>query len=216
MSTRTKCPGAAAMRRTRVATCAAKAPTNATKRTQKASVCTDVVAPFRRTSSLSLERLDHGGNDFEQVADDAVLGDLEDRRVGVLVDGDDGLAALHADQMLDGAGDAEREIELRGDGLAAAADLALHRQPAGVADGTRGGEFRMQRLGELLRDGDLVLLLDAAADRDDALGLGEIDRLARFLKRRLGLLADRRRVDAHGQRANGRRRRAFGGLIRTE
>ena len=52
-----------------------------------------------------------------------------------------------------------------------------------------------QRLGELLRERDVRLLLDAAADRDDALGLRQIDRLLRLLERRLGLLADRRRVD---------------------
>ena len=43
--------------------------------------------------------------------------------------------------------------------------------------------------------GDVLLPLDAAADRDDALGLRQIDRLLRLLERRLGLLADRRRVD---------------------
>src|ERR1041385_306514 len=97
---------------------------NATNNSQKRRICITVTAalgepavylvllrspPAPRRSWLRFQRLDHGGNDFEQVADDAVLGDLEDRRVGVLVDGDDGLTALHADQMLDGAGDAECE-----------------------------------------------------------------------------------------------------------
>ena len=84
--------------------------------------------------------------------DDAVVGDLEDRRVGVLVDGDDGARALHADEVLDGAGDAERDVELRRHGLAGAADLALHRQPAVVADRPRRGELGAQRLGQLLGD----------------------------------------------------------------
>src|SRR5437762_6056743 len=43
-----------------------------------------------------------GGHDFEDVADDAVIGDFEDGRVGILVDGDDGARALHADHMLNG------------------------------------------------------------------------------------------------------------------
>ena len=79
--------------------------------------------------------------------------------------------ALHADDVLDGAGDAERDVELRRDRLARAADLALHRQPAGVADRPRRGELGAERLGELLRDRHVFLSLDAAADRDDALGL---------------------------------------------
>src|SRR3954463_8713870 len=44
-----------------------------------------------------------GGDDLEQVADDAEVGQLEDRRLGILVDGDDGLAGLHAGAVLDGA-----------------------------------------------------------------------------------------------------------------
>src|SRR5688500_1049707 len=35
------------------------------------------------------------GNDLEQVAHQPVVGDLEDRRFGILVDGDDHLAVLH-------------------------------------------------------------------------------------------------------------------------
>ena len=40
------------------------------------------------------------------------------------------LRSLHADQVLDGAGDSDRHVHLRRDRLAGAADLALHRQPA--------------------------------------------------------------------------------------
>src|SRR5471032_139029 len=38
---------------------------------------------------------------FEHVAHDAIVGDLEDRRLFVLVDRDDRLARAHAGQMLD-------------------------------------------------------------------------------------------------------------------
>ena len=43
-------------------------------------------------SALGLDRLDglgEGGDDLEGVAHDAVVRDLEDRRLGILVDGDD-------------------------------------------------------------------------------------------------------------------------------
>src|SRR5215469_16017095 len=79
------------------------------------------------------------GDDLEEVAYDSVVGYLEDGGVFVFVDGDDGLGALHADEVLDGSGDADGEIELRGDGLAGGADLALHGEPAVVADRAGGG-----------------------------------------------------------------------------
>ena len=98
--------GAAAIRRTRVATCAAKAPTNDDDSSQRTSVAirrsTQRPQSTQRTTSLRLcelgvqssrfQRRDDRRHDLEQVADDAVVGDLEDRRVGILVDRDDGAA----------------------------------------------------------------------------------------------------------------------------
>ena len=106
------------------------------------------------------------------------------------------LRALHADQMLNRAGDAEREVQLRRDGLAGAADLPLHRQPAGVADRARRGELGAERVGELLRERQMFAcsLMPRPTD-DDALGLRQVDRLPRLLERRLRLLADRGGVD---------------------
>src|SRR5262245_25983149 len=119
--------GAAAISWTRRATCSANAPTNARNSSQKTRVANGSV----------LHGLDDCRNDLEQVSDDPVVRDLENRRVGVLVDRHDGVRAFHADQMLNRARDAERDIELRRDGLPGAADLPLHREPAGVADRTR-------------------------------------------------------------------------------
>ena len=45
----------------------------------------------------------NAGNDLEHVTDDAVVGDLEDRRFLVLVDRDDRLRRAHAGEMLDRA-----------------------------------------------------------------------------------------------------------------
>src|SRR5258707_11795708 len=45
-----------------------------------------------------------------EICDQAVVGDLENRRVLVLVDRDDHLGVLHAGEMLDRAGDADRDI----------------------------------------------------------------------------------------------------------
>src|SRR5690348_5080433 len=51
------------------------------------------------------------GHDLEEVADQTVDGDLEDRRVRVLVDRDDGAGILDAGEVLDGAGDADRHVQ---------------------------------------------------------------------------------------------------------
>src|SRR4051795_11919376 len=62
-------------------------------------------------------------HDVEQITDDAAVDELEDRRLGVLVDGDDRLRCLHAGPVLDRAGDADRHVELWRDGLACLPDL---------------------------------------------------------------------------------------------
>ena len=104
-----------------------------------------------------LQFADERRRNLEDVALNAVVGDLENRRLGVLVDGDDGARALHADQMLNRARDAERDVQLRRHRLTRAANLALHRQPAVVADRPRRRELGAKRLGELLGDGQVLL-----------------------------------------------------------
>src|SRR4051795_3881159 len=81
---------------------------------------------------LRLHCLGQLGQDLVVVADDAEVGELEDRRVRILVDRDDVLGVLHTDLVLDRAGDARREVQLRRDGLARLADLRRIRVPAGV------------------------------------------------------------------------------------
>ena len=94
------------------------------------------------TSSIS------GGTMSNRFPTTAYIGNLEDRRLGVLVDRDDGARALHADDVLDGAADAQRQVELGRDGLAGGADLAVHGQPAGIADRTRRRNLSAQRFGQ--------------------------------------------------------------------
>src|SRR5918997_6054352 len=55
------------------------------------------VCVLRPGSALAgLDRLGELRRDLEEVTDDAEVGDLEDRRLFVLVDGDDRLRRLHA------------------------------------------------------------------------------------------------------------------------
>src|SRR5882757_3431536 len=81
----------------------------------------------------------------EQIAHDTVIRDLEDGRLHVLIDGHDGACTLHAHNMLDGAADAERNIKLRSHRLPGTADLPLQRQPAVIANRSRGSDFAAQR-----------------------------------------------------------------------
>src|SRR5713101_4800836 len=111
-----------------------------------------------------LELLGEGGHDFEDIADDGVVGDFEDGSVLVFVDGDDGARAFHAHDVLNRAADAERKIELRRDGLAGAADLAVHGKPAFIADGPGRGDFAANGFSELLGQRNIFGRLDAASD----------------------------------------------------
>src|SRR4051794_31121516 len=116
--------------------------------------------PLEPATALALAGLHRFGQlrqDLVEVADDAEVGELEDRRVGVLVDRDDVLRGLHADLVLDRAGDPRREVQLRRDGLARLADLRRVGVPAGVdhragrrdgaAQGPREGLERLEALG---------------------------------------------------------------------
>jgi hypothetical protein len=60
----------------------------------------------------SLKCADQLGHHLEDVAHHAEVGDLEDRRVPILVDGDDRLRGLHAGPVLNRAGNAQRDIQL--------------------------------------------------------------------------------------------------------
>ncbi|KQU08295.1 hypothetical protein ASG68_22105 [Rhizobium sp. Leaf453] len=102
-----------------------------------------------------LERLLQFRQDVEEIADEAVVCDLEDRGFLVLVDGDDDLRVLHAGQMLDGAGDAD--VELRCHHLAGLADLPVVRRIAGIDGGTACTDGGAELVGD--RQDDLLELL---------------------------------------------------------
>src|SRR3954454_4165586 len=72
---------------------------------------------------LRLHGLGQLRHDLVEVADHPEVAELEDRRVRVLVDREDVLGVLHPDLVLDRAGDARRQVQLRRDGLPGLADL---------------------------------------------------------------------------------------------
>ena len=160
---------------------------------------------FRRVRALRLgffDFLDQRRNYFEQVADNAVIRHFKNRRVSVLINGDDGLCAFHADQVLDRAGDSHRQIHLWGHGLAGTADLALHGKPTTIANRTRGGQFPAQRLGQLFHNVDIVLFLDAPADGDDDFRGREIDSAGGLAEGSFRLLANLGSIQCGCKRLN--------------
>src|SRR5579863_7907879 len=71
-------------------------------------------------------------NNLEEVADNAIIGDFKNWRILIFVDSHDAARAFHAHHVLNRATDPQRQIKLWRNGLARAADLPLHGQPAFV------------------------------------------------------------------------------------
>src|SRR5207248_7955190 len=90
-----------------------------------------------------------------------------------------------------GAGDAERDVELRRDGLAGPPDLRGVRIPARVHDGTGRADGAAERARELLREREVLGRAEAAATGDDDL---------RVLDRRAARLLELLAHDLRGAR----------------
>src|SRR6478609_5228660 len=106
------------------------------------------------------------GHDLEQVTHDAVVGNLEDRRFLVLVDRHDGLAVLHAGEMLDGAGDADGDVEVGRDHLAGLADLVVVRHVTRIDRGAAGAETGAELVSQGLEHLEVLAALQATAAAD--------------------------------------------------
>src|SRR6516164_1514827 len=102
--------------------------------------------------STASERLDQFRNCGEEILFETVVGDAEDRRLGILVDRDDDLRVLHPGEVLDRAADADGDVELRGDDLAGLADLPVVRRIAGVDRGAARAERGAELVGERRQD----------------------------------------------------------------
>src|SRR5262249_16271667 len=77
-----------------------------------------------------------------EISDQPVIGNLEDRRLFVLVDRYDHLRILHAGKMLDRARNPDRNIELRRHDLTSLTDLPIVGRIAGVDRSARRPDRR--------------------------------------------------------------------------
>src|SRR5579863_8391537 len=83
-----------------------------------------------------------------QIRHQSVIGDLEDGGFLILVDRDDDFRILHAGEMLDSAGNADRDIEVGRHHFSGLPDLPVVRRIAGIDRRARGAD----RGAELVRD----------------------------------------------------------------
>src|SRR5690349_2932414 len=134
------------------------------------------VAEIRNASGRG-ELSGQRGNDFEEVAHQAVVGDLENGRLRVLVDGNDHLAVLHPRQVLDRAGDADGHIEIGRDDLARLTDLVVVGNITCVDGRTRRADRRIELVGERFEHLEVVAACHAAAARYDYSGASELGTL---------------------------------------
>ena len=127
-----------------------------------------------------------------QVTHHAEVDEFEDRRLVVLVDGDDRLGGLHACSVLDGPRDPGRDVELRRHGLPRLADLVGVRVPAGVDRSPRRPDRSAQGVGERLDR--LEVAPGAPTARHDDGRLGQLGSSRRLARPPLGDLRGARRV----------------------
>src|SRR5438874_981850 len=129
------------------------------------------LVPRKMRSIFHVYELGQLRDDLVQVADDAEVGVLEDRRIRVLVDRDDHIRSLHAHLVLDRAGDADRNVKPGRDGLSGLADLGRVGVPAGVDNRARCRHRAAERLRELLDQREILGAAEAAAAGHDHVGV---------------------------------------------
>src|ERR1700754_752313 len=105
----------------------------------------------RYSALLLFHRGSQLGHDLEEITHDAVVGNLEDRGFLVLVDRNDGLAVLHAGEVLDRAGNADGDVEIGGHDLAGLADLVVVGHVARIDRGAAGAKAGAELVGERLK-----------------------------------------------------------------
>src|SRR6516225_4023685 len=106
-----------------------------------------------------------------KIGDQTVVSHLEDRRLFILVDGYDHFRVLHAGEMLNGAGNADRDIEVGRHDLTGLPNLPIVWSVAGIDGGARGADCSA----ELVRHrfdifGEVFAVLHRAAAGNDDFG----------------------------------------------
>src|SRR6185503_10675409 len=144
----------------------AKKPEAKVRTKRNTTFCVLIDPPPSVTLFRLAHRLRQRRHDLEHVAYDTIVGDLEDGRLPVLVDRDDRLRRAHTREVLDGAGDTNRDVELRAYLSSSLTDLVGMRAPALVSHRARraNGGFA-ECIGELLDELEVLGSFEPASSR---------------------------------------------------
>src|SRR5207302_8360411 len=79
-----------------------------------------------------IQRTFEFGERLKQIGHEAIIRNPEYRRVLILVDGHNHFGVLHACQMLNGAGNPDRDVEFRGDDFSRLTNLVVIWNETGI------------------------------------------------------------------------------------
>merc|ERR1740123_2917803 len=96
---------------------------------------------YSKPTSMFISHLQlfvHFRHHIEQIADNSIVCNLEDRGFSVLIDGDNDLAILHSCQVLDGTGDSNGDVQTRSNDFTSLPNLEVISDKSGI-DSRSGG-----------------------------------------------------------------------------
>src|SRR6185437_7853665 len=163
-----------------------------------------------------LHRVGQHRHNLQYIAHDAVVRQLEDGCLAVLVDRDDRARRAHAGQMLDRAGDAARDVQVGTHEPPGLSDLIAVRTPAIIRDGTRGAHGRVaERRGEILEQREVLGCAEAAAAAHDHRRFAQVELRVVAGNQLLRHHACRRGIERGRGVLHSRAARMFRGLYRA-
>src|SRR5512133_1990002 len=100
--------------------------------------------------------LDEFRNDLEQITDNAVMSNFENRRFLIAINGDDQIRILHPDQMLDGAAYTAGYVDLGTHCFTCLANLSIMGHPPGINSASGRSNHATEFICKFLQQGKLV------------------------------------------------------------
>ena len=119
--------------------------------------------------------------DGQGIPNDTEVGNREDGRVLIFVDGDDVFGAFHTGEMLDGAADTTGNVERWFYGFAGLSNLVAVGQPASIDDGASCAGRTTEGSSKFLHQVEIFGFAQAASTADDDAGVFQGWAFARYL-----------------------------------
>ena len=116
-----------------------------------------------------------------QITNDTIVGDIEDRCILILVDGNDDIGLFHAGNMLDRTGNTDCEVNMRTDSLTSLANLQFLRLPACINNCSGAGYCSTQNSSQIIQKLEVFSRTNTTAAGNKDLGSRDIRNLGDFL-----------------------------------